>query len=273
MDQIIEKLKTSLQRREIDAHVAASRDEARDVVVDLIPSDAIVGIGDSSSVRQIGAVDAIRTKGNRVINPFDMTKEFTDLQSCFDVLFWPCVEATVCDVFLTGTNAITEDGKLVNVDGAGNRVSGMFWGHPISIMVVGLNKIVKDLDAAMDRVKNVVAPEHLKRKGAPSPCTKSGRCHDCVGSGKVCAVTTIIERRPAASEEMHVVIVKEDLGLSWDRSWPEDRISHIVNHHEQFMCGCPLPAVVTQRGNPKEFWRMVRAKHKFVWSLASEKDI
>jgi L-lactate utilization protein LutB len=270
MKQIIEKLRKSLETRDITAHIAASRDEAREIVVDLIPSDAVVGIGDSSSVRQIGAVDAIRMKGNKVINPFDMSKEINDLRSTFDVLFWPSIEATVCDVFLTGTNAITEDGKLVNVDGAGNRVAGMFWGHPISIMVVGVNKIVKDLEAAMDRVKNVVAPEHLKRKGAPAPCTKSGRCHDCVGPGKVCAITTIIERRPVTSEEMHVVIVQEDLGLSWDRSWPEDRINQIVNHHEKFMCECPLPAVVTQAGNAKEFWKMVRAKGKFVWSLAKD---
>lgn len=268
MDEVIEKTIKALQRREIQGHVAANRDAARDIVVGLIPSEAVVGIGDSSSVRQIGAVDAIRAKGNRVINPFDMTKEVYDLQTNFDNLFWPCIEASICDVFLTGTNGITEDGKLVNVDGAGNRASGMFWGHPISIMVIGRNKIGRDLEETMDRVKNVVCPEHLKRKGAPAPCTKDGKCHDCVGKGKVCAVTTIIERRPVTTVAMHVVIVNEDLGLSWDRSWPAERINRIVALHEKFMCGCPLPLFVTRPGNTEELWKMVRAKKKFVWSDA-----
>ncbi len=173
------------------------------------------------------------------------------------------LEATLCDVFLTGSNSLTEDGRLLNVDGAGNRVAGMFWGHPTSVLVVGRNKIVKDLDEALDRVKNVIAPEHLRRKGAPTPCSKSGRCHDCLGPAKVCAVTTIIERKPPHTD-IHVVIVNEDLGLGWDRSWPEDRIKKIVARHEEFMAMCPLPACLLQPGTNEELWKMARAK-KLRW--------
>lgn len=255
----IERTIESLKKREIAGHGAKNASEARDIVLTIVPEEATVGTGDSSSVRQVGAIEALKSRGNRVINGFDLSKKITDLQSHFDYGFWPMIEATLCDVFITGSNSVTEDGRLVNVDGAGNRVAGMFWGHPMSILIVGRNKIVKDLDEALDRVKNVIAPEHLRRKEAPSPCVKSGRCHDCTGPRRVCAVTTIIERKPVHTE-MHVILVDEDLGLGWDRSWPEKRIKNIAARHEEFMALCPLPACILEKGNNEKLWKMAKTK-------------
>ncbi len=245
---------------------AADAAEAQEIVTRIVPKDAVVGIGDSSSVRQVGVVEALKQKGNRVINPFDLSREATDIETHFDYDFGPMLEATICDVFLTGSNAITEDGKIVNVDGNGNRVAGMFWGHPISILIMGKNKITKDLDEAMDRVKNVISPEHIRRKGAPAPCTKTGRCHDCLGPTRVCAVTTIIERKTVHTD-FHVIIVNEDLGLGWDRSWPEERINRIIARHEEYMCLCPLPAWFLDEGNTTKLWQMAKAKRR--WALSS----
>lgn len=264
MEQTIKKTIGSLKKREIVGWAAKNAAEARDMVLKIVPAEATVGVGDSSSVRQIGAVEALKERGgNRIINGFDPSKEITDVQSHFDYGFWPMIEATLCDVFITGSNSVTEDGRLVNVDAAGNRVAGMFWGHPISILVVGKNKIVKDLDEALDRVKNVISPEHLRRKGSRAPCAKSGRCHDCIGPARVCAVTTIIERKPALTD-IHVVIVNEDLGLGWDRSWPEERIKSIVDRHEKFMSLCPMPACILEKGNNEKLWKMAKAK-KLGW--------
>jgi hypothetical protein len=259
MDQAIDRAIRSLKKRQILGWKAEDAAEARDIILKIVPPEAVVGTGDSTSVRQIGAVEALEARGNRMINGFSLPGNITDVRSLFEHSFWPMLQATLCDVFLTGSNSLTEDGRLVNIDGAGNRVAGMFWGHPTSVLVVGRNKIVKDLDAALDRVKNVIAPEHLRRKGAPTPCTKSGRCHDCLGSARVCAVTTIIERRPPHTD-IHVVIVNEDLGLGWDRSWPADRIESIVARHEEFMALCPLPACLTEPGTNEELWRMAREK-------------
>ncbi len=263
MDQTIASVIRSLKKRQIVGWVAEDAEEARDIVLRIVPPEAVVGTGDSTSVRQIGIVEALEARGNRMINGFALPDDITDVRSLFDHSFWPMLEATLCDVFLTGSNSLTEDGRLVNIDGAGNRVAGMFWGHPTSVLIVGRNKIVRNLDEALDRVKNVIAPEHLRRKGAPSPCTKSGRCHDCVGPTKVCAITTIIERKPPHTD-IHVVIVDEDLGLGWDRSWPEERIKRIVARHEEFMALCPLPACLLQPGTNEELWRMARAK-KLRW--------
>ena len=261
MDPNIEKTIKALKKRLINGWRAADAAGARDIIGMIIPKDAVIGTGDSSSVRQIKIIEALKARGNRVINGFDLSHEIKDLQSHFEYGFWPMIEATVCDVFLTGSNAVTEDGKIVNVDGNGNRVAGMIWGHPISILVVGKNKIVKNLDEALDRVKNVICPEHIRRKGAPSPCTKTGRCHDCLGETRVCAVTTIIERKTVHTQ-IHVVIVEEDLGLGWDRSWPEGRINSIVHHHEEYMSLCPLPSCILEKGNNEKLWEMARLKRE-----------
>ena len=232
-EKTIKKTLKSLRLRLLEGHYVANRDEARGLVLRLIRNEWTVGIGDSSTVRQVEIVKALKSRGTKVINPFDPDLKVTDTKGFFDYLFRPSLEATVCDVFLTGTNALTEDGRLLNIDGAGNRVAGMFWGHPLSIIVLGKNKIVTNLDEAFHRVKNVVAPEHLRRRGAPSPCTIAGKCKDCWGPKRICAVTTIIERKPIQTD-IHVIIVNEDLGLGWSRDWPKDRIKSISDEHARF---------------------------------------
>ncbi len=259
MDQAIARVIRALRQRQIEGWAAEDAAEARDIVLGIVHPQAVVGTGDSTSVRQIGVVEALEARGNRLINGFSIPSNVSDVRSLFENSFWPMLEASLCDVFLTGSNSLTEDGRLVNVDGAGNRVAGMVWGHPTTVLVVGRNKLVKSLDEAIDRVKNVIAPEHLRRKGAPAPCTRSGCCHDCVGPTKVCAVTTIIERRPPHTD-FHVVIVNEDLGLGWDRAWPEERINSIVARHEEFMALCPLPACLLQPGTNEELWKMARTR-------------
>lgn len=258
-EPIIAKTVAALKKRRIAGWAAQNSAQAREIIASIIPVDAEVGIGDSSSVRQIQVLEMLKARGQRIFNGFDLSSQETDLQTHFDHGFWPMIEATVCDVFLTGTNALTEDGRLLNVDGTGNRVAGMFWGHPISIVVVGKNKIVSNLEQALDRVKNVIAPEHVRRKGAPSPCTRSGRCHDCERPIRVCAVTTIIEGKPGHTD-LHVVVVDEDLGLGWDRAWPPDRIKRIIEHHERFMSLCPMPAYIFEKGNNALLWEMARRK-------------
>ncbi|MCJ7748884.1 MAG: lactate utilization protein, partial [Desulfobacterales bacterium] len=150
-------------------------------------------------------------------------------------------EATLSDVFLTGTNALTQDGRLVNVDGNGNRVAGMFWGHPISIIVVGKNKIVRDLDEAFHRIRNTIAPNHAYIRTAASrgrklkiPCAETGECRDCRSSDRVCNIFTILEGKPFHTD-LNVIIVDEDLGLGWDASWPKSRIKQIIDNHKKFL--------------------------------------
>ncbi len=150
-------------------------------------------------------------------------------------------ESTICDIFLTGTNAITQDGRLVNVDARGNRVAGMFHGHPTSIIAVGRNKVVKSLEDAFHLVRNVIAPNHIRIRavelgGRPvtTPCVITGECDDCRAKDRMCNVFTIIEGKPSQTD-INVIIIDEDLGLGWDESWPRERITTIIENYKRFV--------------------------------------
>jgi len=262
MELRIEKTLKSLKARNLSGWFAEDRERAKGMILDLIPQDATVGVGDSSTIRQVGVVEGLRTRGTHVINPFDMNRQPSDPRSAVEYVVVPSVKATVCDVFLTGTNAITQDGRLVNTDAGGNRVSGMFWGHPLVVLAVGRNKIVKDLDEAFERLRNVIVPEHVKtRKGAHSPCITTGECHDCVGIHRACNITTIIEGSPLLTE-IHVVIVDEDLGLGWSKSWAEDRIRRIAEEHERFMWTARGEAQMPATLDKQALWRAVKSMVK-----------
>jgi hypothetical protein len=259
MEKAIKTTLKSLEARNLKAHFAENCKEARSIMLKLVPANATVGVGDSSTVRQIGIIKRLEKRGTKVINPFDPEKTVKDHETYFSFLFRPTLEATVCDVFLTGTNVMTQDGRLLNIDAAGNRVAGMFWGHPKSVIAVGRNKIVKDLEAAFHRIKNITVPEHLKRRGARAPCAITGKCHDCIGKVRRCAVTTIIESKPLLTE-VDVVIVNEDLGLGWDKSWPKERIERIVAKHEKSMW--TLPSDVAESIDHKAMWETVLLNKK-----------
>jgi hypothetical protein len=257
MEQAIEKTLKSLEARNLRPWFAKDCEEARNVILDLIPRDAAVGVGDSSSVRQIGVIEELEKRGARVFDPFALGKPITDSQTYVEFLFRPMIEATLSDTFLTGINAITQDGRLLSIDGAGNRVAGMAWGHPQVVLAVGKNKIVEDLDAAFDRLKNVIVPEHVRRRGISGPpCGVTGKCHDCVGRTRICAITTLIEGKPLFSE-INVIIVDEDLGLGWSPSWSQGRIDKIAANHERFMW--TLPWELGKALDTKDLWEGVKA--------------
>ena len=141
----------------------------------------------------------------------------------------------------TGTNAVTQDGRLVNVDAAGNRVAGMFWGHPTTIIVVGRNKIVKNLDEAFRRIRTVIAPNHIRIRAVElggrrveTPCVVTGECSDCRVRDRMCNVFTVIEGKPLRTG-INVVILEDDLGLSWDESWPRERIAKIIENYKKLV--------------------------------------
>lgn len=230
-----------LRARRIEGHFAEDCREANRRILDLIPPDAVVGIGDSTSMRQLGVVDLLRERGSAVLNPFETKPEGMAIGAYTTERMKTMKEATTCTAFLTGTNALTGDGRLVNVDATGNRAAGMFWGHPLSIVVVGRNKIVHDLEEAFERVRTVIAPAHFHirngqlggRKRA-TPCVTTGECSDCRSEDRGCNVFTIIEGKPSHTA-LHVVVVNQDLGLGWDPAWPEERIAGIADAYRKFV--------------------------------------
>ena len=241
MDAQIEQTLASIHARHMNGIFAEDSKRACLKVLDLIPRDVVVGIGDSATVRMIGIPQMLKERGTKLLDAFDRRLRELNPKDLTERRARILREATISDVFLTGTNALTQDGRLVNVDGSGNRVAGMFWGHPISVIVVGRNKIVGDLDEALHRVRNVIAPNHvrirseeLRGKKAETPCAATGECSDCRAGDRRCNVFTIIEGKPHRTE-INVVIVDEDLGLGWDPSWPHNRITKIIENYKKFV--------------------------------------
>ena len=226
----MEETLKNLLANNFEAKFAENSDAAKQIVLGSISYDAIVGVGDSATVRQVEIVEELEKKGVRVLNTFsrDLTADpaKTALRDNISRQIFSC------DVLVSGTNAVTRDGKLVNIDAVGNRVASMIFGPRKVFIIAGKNKIVKDVDEALYRIKNLIAPFHARTKGFKTPCAQTGKCSDCSAPMRVCSVTSIIEKRPWRTE-ISVILVDEDLGLSWDETWPEDRILKIKSNYEE----------------------------------------
>ncbi|WP_320041385.1 lactate utilization protein [uncultured Desulfobacter sp.] len=118
----------------------------------------------------------------------------------------------MADLFITGTNAITQDGHLVNLEMIGNRVAAIMWGPKHVLLIVGRNKICGDLDDAMSRVKDYAAPVNCMKLDKKTPCAKTGVCHDCSSPDRICNYWTITEKS-FEQGRIKIILVNEDLGF------------------------------------------------------------
>jgi hypothetical protein len=220
----MEETLKNLLANNFEAKLAEDRDTVKQIVVGSISNDAIIGVGDSATVRQLEIVEEFEKKGFKTLNPF--SRELTVDPAKTMVRDNISRRIFSCDVLVSGTNAVTMDGKLVNIDAVGNRVASMIFGPRKVFIIAGKNKIVKDVDEALYRIKNLIAPFHARTKGFATPCAQTGKCSNCSAQKRICSVISIIEKRPWRTQ-ISVILVNEDLGLSWDATWPEDRIRRI----------------------------------------------
>lgn len=218
----------SLEKNDISAEYAVDRDEALAKVIEAIPKEATIGIGDSATLHQIGLFKWLEKEQRQVFNPFIWDRDGRFVYpptEQFEILR----KALISDVYITGSNAITLDGKIVSIDGKGNRVAAMLFGPKKVILVIGANKIVNDIDEAMARLKIAAAmnaKRHMSKHGGQAshlgieklPCFATGICGNCQSHYKMCRKTVIIDgqSRDALSPEesgIHVILVGESLGL------------------------------------------------------------
>ena len=178
-----------LRKRGFEADFVKTRAEAAALVMAEAANASSVGWGGSETIRALGVRDELAAAG----------KEIRDHQ-------------TVMDLFLLSANALTADGRIVNIDGCGNRVAASIFGPKRTIYVIGRNKIVAGgIDEAIARIKKFACPPNCRRLGKKTPCAATGICADCDSPDRICKVTAIFDRRPTGAS-VRVVIVDEDLG-------------------------------------------------------------
>ncbi len=199
-----ELLIKNLKNRHFDAYYCATREEALEKALELIPEGASVGWGGATSAQQIGLIDAVRRGSYRTIDRDAAATPEERNQAMRNCLY--------ADVFLTGANAISLDGQMVNIDGMGNRVAAIVYGPGSVIVVAGMNKVVDTLDAAVNRARTVAAPINKQRFASDTPCNATGQCADCKSEGCICNQILITRNcRPAG--RIKFIIVGEELGF------------------------------------------------------------
>lgn len=225
--QHAQKAVAALNRRNLTAFYVDTRQEALAKVMGLIPKGATVVCGDSVTLQEVGVIDALTgSEDYAFLNPFARDGEGNLLVKGQERLDMEG-KAFTAEVFLCGINAVTLDGRIVNVDGAGNRVAPTIFGPKRVIMVAGANKVVQDLEDARRRVREVAAPinarrhylKHHMESFSRLPCFHTGLCADCVTPERMCCYTVIIEGQrsphtiPDYLPRIHVVLVGEKLGI------------------------------------------------------------
>lgn len=205
----LENLKTTLEENNFDAYVANDTDSAYQIVMtEILPKLDIKTIswGGSVTFVETGLYKQLASETKyTVIDTYD--KSLTPEASIERRR-----ESLLSDLFITGTNAVTEDGWLVNLDMIGNRVAGITFGPKNVIILVGRNKIVPDLDDAMVRIKNYAAPVNTMRLDKKTPCAKTGFCEDCKSPDRICNHWTITEKS-FPKGRIKVVLINADLGF------------------------------------------------------------
>lgn len=201
-----EQVLAAFEWRKINGYFAPTRSSALTQVMDLVPEGSTVSQGGSVTLDQCGIREALKRRTDiSFIDPYDANLEREQqLENRRQGL--------LSDVFITGTNAITRDGIIVNRDGMGNRVAALCFGPRKVILVVGLNKVVPDLESAIARIDQIASPMNCDRLNRETPCRESLRCHDCSSNDRICSVTTMIERQ-ADPDRLHVILVAENLGF------------------------------------------------------------
>ena len=198
---LAQKVIKGLQSRNMSGYYAENREAALQLALSLIPEGSTVTMGGGVSVHEIGLVDALKKGSYQFIDRDAMEDKRAAALAAYNA-----------DFFLASSNAVTEDGVLVNIDGNSNRVSAIAHGPKKVLMIVGMNKVCSDVDGAMKRARNVAATTNAQRFGLSTPCAKTGACMDCKSPDTICC-QFLITRFSRHKDRIHVILVNDSLGF------------------------------------------------------------
>ncbi len=205
----LESVKENLEKNQFEVFITPSAEEAKTLVLKtVIPGLDVQSVswGGSMSFIGTGLFHAlVKREDLEVINTFDTRISYEEMMERRRA-------SLLTDLFITGTNAVTEAGHLVNLDMIGNRVAAMMWGPRNVLLIIGRNKICQDLEDAMFRIKNFAAPVNCMNLDKKTPCAKTGVCQDCSSPDRICNYWTITEKC-FIKKRIKIILVNQDLGF------------------------------------------------------------
>lgn len=188
LEKRVERTIASLKKHNMDGIYVENTEQLMNKIEELIPENALVAVGDSMTLFETGIIERLRSGNYQFLDKYKIGLTRVEKDQIYRQTF-------SADVFLCSTNALTEDGELFNIDGNGSRVAAMLYGPKQVILVVGVNKIVKNLQEAEIRVRNYAAPMDAKRLNKKTPCTTTGYCVDCQSEDRICNDFVVIKRQ------------------------------------------------------------------------------
>lgn len=204
MDERLERAMVALALNGMKPYFVQSHEELHSLIRGLIKDDKLITAGGSMSLKESGVTDMLMKEYKGIYIDRSEGKDREEVEDIMRKEF-------VSDTFLCSSNAVTEDGALYNVDGNGNRVSAMIFGPKQVIVVVGVNKLVKNVSEAEKRVETIAAPKNAVRLDCGTPCTKTGECVHCRSAKRICC-SYVTLRQQRVPDRIKVIFVNESLG-------------------------------------------------------------
>jgi len=199
-----ELLVKNLKKRHFEAVYCGTKEEALQQALAWIPEESTVGWGGATSAQQIGLMAALNAGHYQTLD-----RDKCESAEERDKIAKACLAA---NVFITGANALSMDGQMVNIDGTGNRVAAIIYGPDSVIVIAGMNKVTDDLESAITRARTVAAPVNQQRFSLNNPCTVTGTCADCKSETCICNHIVVTRHcRPAG--RIKFILVGEELGF------------------------------------------------------------
>ena len=200
----LQKVMENLRKNNIKVDYVKNEEELKELLNLIIKDKSLVALGGSMTLFETGVIEYLRNRDIEFLDRYreNLTKD--DINEMYRRAFYS-------DYYFTSSNAITENGELYNVDGNGNRVSAMIWGPKKVVVIAGINKIVKDEKAAVERNRKIAAPKNAKRLKLDTPCAKLGYCVDCNHKDRICA-SYVMLRKQRVKDRIHVILVEGEWG-------------------------------------------------------------
>lgn len=203
-EEKIKRTIKALEKNNMNGYMVNSKEEVIDKVKELIQEGDLVSCGGSVTLKETGVLDLLAAGQYKYLNRYKEGITQEEVKEVFRGAF-------SADAYFSSTNAITENGELYNVDGNGNRVAAMLYGPDKVIIIAGVNKIVKNVDEAIKRNREVSAPINAKKLNKRTPCAKVGYCMDCQSEDRICLEYTLIKKQ-RDKNRIHVILVNDSLG-------------------------------------------------------------